>query len=263
LPYFTRRDNPGYQVNSGGNILLDRFRYEVKLMGKLVILTPILVMVGFALLAELLNYLHTNPARMLSASLEMILPLAAAIVVATITSQDSAIELQLTMPQKYSLTALSRLTIITIWTLCIALLSSICIFVVKLDYFPQPLPSLSAPLQFLVGQLTWLAPLLWLVGIGLCLALVLRSRPAGVALLSGIWIAEIIFKDYIAANGWLHPVLLFPTSLLPLVGPVPQTIFNLWLTTRFELIGSAIIFILLGWLLLRNPEALLKTSIEE
>jgi len=86
LPYVTRRDNPGYQVNSGGNILLDRFRYEVKLMGKRVILPPILVMVGFALLAELLYYLHTSPARMLSASLEMLLPLAAGIAVPDVTA---------------------------------------------------------------------------------------------------------------------------------------------------------------------------------
>lgn len=242
---------------------LDRFRYEVKLMGKRVILTPILVMVGFALLAELLSYLHTNPARMLSASLEIMLPLAAGVVVATITSQDSAIELQLTMPRTYAMTALGRLTILTTWTLGIALLSSVCVFAWKLAYVPLPSSSLPAPLEFLIGQLTWLAPLLWLVGLGLCLALVLRSRSASVALLSGIWIAEIIFKAYIAANEWLHPVFLFPTSLLPLVGPIPLAIFNVWLTSRFELIGTALVFLFFGWMLLRNPEALLKTSSED
>lgn len=244
-------------------MFLDRFRYEIQLMGRRVILTPILVMIGFAFLAIVLRYLHTNPARTLSASLEIMLPLAAGVIVATITSQDQAIELQLTMPKKYARTALGRLTIIAGWTICIALLSSISVFALNLAYVPQPLQNWSAPLQFLTGQLTWLAPMLWLVSVGLCLALLLRSRAASGALLGGIWIAEIIFKDYIAATDWLHPVFLFPTTLLPLVGPLPENIFNLWLTTRFELIGTALVLLLLGWLLLRNPEGLLKTSSEE
>jgi hypothetical protein len=242
---------------------LDRFRYELQLLGNRVILTPILVMVGFAGLAELLHHLHTNPARTLSGSLEIILPLAASVIVATITSQDPAIELQLTVPEKYAKTAPGRLAIIATWTICIALLSSICIFALKFAYVPQPSQSLSAPSQFLIGQLTWLAPLLWLVAVGLCLALLLHSRSASGALLGGIWIAEIIFKDYIAATDWLHPVFLFPTTLLPLVGPIPQAIFNSWLANRFELIGTALVLLLLGWLLLRNPEGLLRTSSEE
>ncbi len=244
-------------------MLLDRFRYEIKLMGKRVILTPILTMVGFALLAELLYHLHTNPARTLSASLEIILPLAAGVMVATITSQDQAIELQLTTPKKYALTALARLAIIVGWTICIALLASISIFTLKLAYLPQPLQPWSAPLQFLTGMLTWLAPLLWLVAVGLCLALLLHSRSASGALLGGIWIVEIIFKDYFAVTDWLYPVFLFPTTLLPLVGPVPQNIFNSWLTNRFELIGTALVLLLIGRVLLRNPERLLKTSSEE
>ena len=244
-------------------MFLDRFRYEIQLLGKRVILTPMLIMVGFAFLAFLLHNLHTNPARTLSASLEIILPLAAGFVVATITSQDPAIELQLSMPRSYDRTALGRLTIIASWTIVIALLSSITSFALKLAFVPQPSQSWPAPLQFLTGQLTWLAPLLWLVAVGLCLALLLRSRAASGALLGGIWIAEIIFKDYIAATTWLHPVFLFPTTLLPLVGTVPADIFNLWLSNRFELIGTALVLLLVGWLLLRNPEGLLKTSGEE
>jgi len=243
-------------------MLLDRFRYEIHLLGKRVILTPILIMVGFACLAVLLHYLHTDPARTLSASLEIILPLAAGVVVATITSHDPAIELQLSMPKRYDRTALGRLTIVASWTIIIALISSISIFALKLAFVPQMSQPSSAPLQFLTGQLTWIAPLLWLVAIGLCLAL-LRSRAASGALLGGIWIVEIIFKDYFAATTWLHPVFLFPTTLLPLVGPLPQAILNSWLTNRFELIGTALVLLLLGWLLLRNPEGLLRTSSEE
>ena len=244
-------------------MFLDRLRYELKLMGKRVILTPILVMIGFALIAIFLHTRAVDPSRTLSASLEMILPLAAGIVVATITSYDAAIELQLTMPKKYDRTVLRRLIIIFSWTVCIALLSGIIIYTLKLKYIPLSSPSESVALQLLTQVLTWIAPLLWLVAIGVCLALLLRSRSASGALIGGIWIFEIIFKDYIAATDWLHPVFLFPTTLLPMVGTIPQVYFNLWLTTRLELLGTALVFLLIGWLLLRNPEGLLKTSSEE
>lgn len=241
----------------------ERFRYELQLMGKRVILTPIVVMLGFAVFAELLRYLHVLPARFLSAGLEMILPLMAGVVVATITSQDPAIELQLTMPRKYHLTALGRLAIIAAWTACIALLSSGIITALNLGYMPEPLHAWFAPFQFLIGQLTWLATLLWFVAVGLCLAMLTRSRAASAALLSGIWIVETLFKDLFAGTDWLRPLFLFPTTLFALKGPLPQNLFDLWLTNRIEVIGTALVLLPLGWLLLRNPERLLKGSSEE
>jgi hypothetical protein len=241
----------------------ERFRYELQLMGKRVILTPIVVMVCFALFAELLRYLHVIPARFLSAGLEMILPLMAGVVVATITSQDPAIELQLTLPKKYHLTAMGRLTIITVWAACVALLSSSIITLLNLGYVPQPSHAWIAPLQFLTGQLTWVGPLLWFVAVGLCLAILTRSRAASAALLSGVWIVETLFKNFFAGTDWLRPVFLFPTTLLGLTGPIPQNLFDSWLTNRIEVIGTALVLLPIGWLLLRNPEGLLKGSSEE
>jgi hypothetical protein len=224
-------------------------------MGKRVILTPILVMIGFALFAGLLHYLKVDPTRTLSASLEMILPLAAGVVVATIVSHDPAIELQLTLPRKYHRTAMVRLGLIVAWTACIALLSSAVLVVLNLAYVPFQLQSWSALLSFLTNQLTWLAPLLWFVGLGLCLAMLLRSRSASSAILSGIWVGEILFKDFFIDTDWLRPAFLFPTTLTPAI--------DFWLTNRFEVLGTALVLLLLGWLLLRNPEGLLKGSSEE
>lgn len=241
----------------------DRCRYELRLMGKRVFLIPILVMVGFALFAGLLSYIHTTPARFLSAGLEMILPLMAGMVVATITSQDLAIELQLTMPVKYHLTVMLRLFLIAACSVCIAFISSSILAILGLQFIPEQVPPLSAPLQFLIGELTWFAPLLWFVAIGLCLAMLIRSRSATVALLSGIWIIETLFKGYFAANSWLQPVFLFPTTLLPMAGPQPPAYYNLWLSNRFELIATALVLLPIGWLLLHNPEGLLKGSSEE
>ncbi len=235
---------------------LDRLQYEIKLMGKRVILTPILVMVGFTLFALLLHYLKVFPARFLSAGLEMILPLAAGVIVATITSQDPAIELQLTVPKKYHRTAMGRLILIALWSAIVALLASSLITAIKLAFVPTQLLSWSAPTQFLTNQLTWFSPLLWFVGMGLCLGLLTRSRNASGALLSGIWLVEIVFKDFFASTNWLQPLFLFPTTLKPAL--------DFWLANRLEVLIMALLLLPIGWLLLRsNPEGLLKGSSEE
>lgn len=239
-------------------MLLDRLQYELQLMGKRVILTPILIMLGFALLTELLHFMHTDVvviSRLLAASLEMMLPLAAGVIAATITSQDPAIELQLTMPKKYHITAFQRLAIIVSWTTCIAFLSICMIYALGLPRIPLQLQSWSAPLQFIADQFTWIAPLLWFVALGLCLAMLIRSRSASSALLGGIWLLETIAGALFASTTWLQPVFLFPTTLAPTI--------DFWLISRFEVIGTALLFLLIGWLLLHNPEGLLKGASEE
>lgn len=218
----------------------DRFRYELKLMGKRVILTPILVMVGFAALGVLLHSMKVDPARTLSAGLEMILPLMAGVVVSAIISQDQAIEVQLTVPKKYHMTVMRRLAIILGWTVVIALASSVIIAMLNLGFIPQETPVWSVPFPFLAGQLTWAA-----------------------ALLCGIWIVEIIFKDLFAVSAWLKPVFLFPTTLLALGGPLPSALFAAWLANRFEVLATGLLLLPIGWLLLRSPERLLNGSSEE
>ncbi len=242
---------------------LIRLRYELQLMGKRVILTPIVVMLAYTLIALYMHYRSIDPARFLASSLEIILPLAAAIIVTTITSQDPAIELQLTVPKKYSTTVIGRLVLIAFWTLCIALISGITFSALHLGFIPQQPQPFVAPIAILVAQLVWFAPLLWLVGIGLCLAMLTHNRAASTAVLCGIWLLEIIFKDYLATTGWLHPVFLFPTTLLSLAGTIPQQYYNLWLSSRFEVLGVALVFVCIGWLLLHSPEGLLKASSEE
>ena len=238
----------------------DRFRYELQLMGKKVILTPILVMVGFALFSLLLHYLKVLPERFLLAGIEMIFPIAVGVVAGNVAIQDPALELQLTMPRHYDRTVLQRLFLIIGWTTCIALLSSLLLSLLGLAYMPDILKSWSPVASFFTMQLAWLAPLLWCAGVGLCIALLTRSWTGSAAMLGGIWIAEIIFKDLIALTPWLRPVLLFPTTLLIFTMPtLSQADFNMyWLATRFEVLATGLLLLPLGWLLLHNTEGLLK-----
>src|SRR5260370_42555776 len=97
---------------------LKRFRYELRIVGKWVLLIPLLGMGCFALLAAILTILHVDHlriAQVLTASLEMILPLLAGLQVATIASHDAAIELQLTLSTKYRFTVLLRIGLIVGW----------------------------------------------------------------------------------------------------------------------------------------------------
>lgn len=244
-------------------MFVDRLRYELQLMGKRVILTPVLVMLCFALFAVLLHYLKVEPARFLSSGLEMILPIATGAVVGTIVMHDPALELQLTMPKLYDRTAVLRLVLIVGWAVLIALLSSAIISVLNQVYMFQPPHSWSELVQFLVQQLAWFATLVWCVGLGFCFSLLFRSRSAAGALLAGIWIAEIIFKDDIFLSDWLRPFSLFPTTLVYPALTVPQQYIDMWFTNRVEVLATGLALIAIGWLLLRNPEGLLKGSSEE
>jgi hypothetical protein len=244
-------------------MFVDRLRYELQLMGRRVILTPVLVMLGFALLAVLLEYLKVAPARFLSGGLEMIVPIATGAVVGTIIMHDPALELQLTMPKRYTRTSLLRLVLIAGWAVSIALLSTAIISVLNQVYMFQPQHAWAEPVQFLAQVLAWFATLLWCVGLGFCFSLLFRSRSAAGALLGGIWIAEILFKDYIFLSDWLRPFSLFPTTLVYPATVVQQQYVNMWFTNRFEVLGMGVALILIGWLLLHNTEALLKGTSEE
>src|SRR5260370_28170096 len=136
----------------------ERVRYELRIVGKWVLLIPLLGMGCFALLAAILTMLqvdHLRIAQVLTASLEMILPLVAGLLVATVVSHDAAIELQLTLSSKYRFTALLRIGLIACWMACVALFSSVFIYHLKYWRIPAQLSTWHVLPQFLVGQLTW------------------------------------------------------------------------------------------------------------
>ena len=237
---------------------LDQFSYELRIMGKWVILIPPLIILTFALLGEILTIMQVSYLRIsqvLTASLEMVLPLAAGLLTTTIVSYDAAIELQMTMPKTYRITAFVRLSLIIAWTSCLALFSSVLVYHLRFWRVPSQVETWKVLPQFLIGQLTWIAPLFWFVGVGFSLALLIRSRSASSALLGGIWMIEAILYGYFAIINWLKPLFLFPTTLAPGI--------SFWLSNRIELLITALILLLLDWLMLQNSEKLLQGTAGE
>lgn len=193
--------------------------------------------------------------QVLTASIEMVLPLAAGLLTATIVSYDTAIELQMTMPKTYRMTAFVRLSLIIVWTSCLALFSSVFVYHLRFWRVPSQVETWNVLPQFLVGQLTWIAPLFWFVASGFTLALLIRSRSASSALLGSIWMIEAIFYGYFAIIDWLKPLFLFPTTLAPDI--------SFWLSNRIELLITACVLLLLDWFMLRNTEMLLQGTASE
>jgi hypothetical protein len=236
----------------------DRFWYELRIMGKWVILIPPLIILTFAFLGEILTIMqvgHLRISQVLTASLEMVLPLAAGLLTTTIISYDAAIELQMTMPKTYRMTAFVRLSLIIAWTGCLALFSSVFVYHLRFWRVPSQVETWKILPQLLIGQLTWIAPLFWFVGVGFSLALLIRSRSASSALIGGIWMLEAIFYGYFAIVDWLKPLFLFPTTLSPGI--------SFWLSNRIELLITALILLLLDWFMLQNTEKLLQGTADE
>lgn len=245
--------------------MVDRIRYELKLAWKTMIVVPITVLCIVALFALLQHIVHQSAARTLLAEIEMFLPLAAGIVAGAIVSRDAALELHLTMPKSYHTTSMLRLFILFCWVACLALLCVVSCASLGILSVPTFTHAWPLYIQLLTLQLLWLAPLLWFIAVGLCLAVLTQSRTACTTLLGCIWFLNVLFALTIVNISWLRPVLFFPAVLIlyPALH-VSQSAFNTyWLTTRFELVGTALVLFLLSWLLLHDTERLLKGATEE
>lgn len=228
---------------------IDRLRYELRLLGKPAFFTPVLVVLGFALLLLIANHNITLVARSMGASLEVLLPMSAGVVVATVATYDRALELQLTMPRKYHLTANLRLLFILLWSALVSLMTGFLLYTFNYWRLPVQIANWSQPWQFFTWQLTWLSSMLWLVALGLVLSLLLRSRAASGTLICVLSVAELFFHDEFMNNAILHPVFLFPLTFSPDA--------SYWLANRIELLGVAAVLLALAWFLLCLPELLL------
>jgi hypothetical protein len=231
---------------------LDRLRYEMRLLGRPVVLTPILIVLGFTLLLILVqhNMSASNIRRAIAGSLEVLLPMAAGVIVATVATHDPAIELQLTMPRKYDRTAFGRFLLIFFWMALVSFLTALLLYLLGDQRVPLQIATWNEPWQFLTWQLNWLASNVWLMAVALVLSLLVRSRSASGALVGAFAVIELFAHDDFNHTLWLRPVYLFPLTFSPDA--------DYWLVNRFELIGTALVLFLCGWFLLRLPELLLS-----
>jgi hypothetical protein len=245
---------------------MNRWYYELKLIGSRAILVPLLVTIGFGLIGFLLHLSHLDTqrlARVMVGGEEMLFPIAAGCLVGTIVAQDPALELQLTFPRRYLLTALRRFAFLVVWTFCAMLVYSVCLTTFQSFYLPAYMLHWFWLLQFWFLQILWLVPFCFCVAVGFCFSLLLQSRVAGVAVLSSLWIAEVVFKDLLFAN--FPQFLLFPVtlSLYPATNVTANEYARYVSTPHLVFAAVSLVLFLAGYVLLRNPEHMLKGVSEE
>jgi hypothetical protein len=221
-------------------------RYELRGLGRVGLAMPAGVLLGFAGLAGLMRLLGAADqqiARVLVAALEVGLPLAAGMVAAGIATGDPAIALQLALRTRYRVTLARRLVLLVVWTALWGFAWTTSLHLVGLwgHWVPE---------SFLVGQLVWLAPLVWLASAGAALALLFGSRAAAGAILGGLWAGEHVFRGLFLTTEWLRWAFLFATTY------APGTDF--WLPNRVALIATALALGVSAWLLSSNTERLAR-----
>jgi hypothetical protein len=227
------------------------FRHDIHILGLAVIAAPILILLGIVLFAGLLLIIGVDPTRVFMAALEIFLPVAMGMIVATLCTQDSALELQLTFPRRFATTVLRRVLLVLSSAALVSLFTTLILLIIRPDLQAQQISNWPLLLALLGDQLIWLAPLLWFTALGMFITLLTNSRTASGALLASIWLIELLFmKSLIITNAWLQPFFLFPTTLEPTV--------SFWLSSRIEMLAMAFVLFGLSWLLLRNREHVLK-----
>jgi hypothetical protein len=200
--------------------------YEIRELGAIAMLMPLLVVAGVALSAGImmLGGAQTDViAEMLTRSMETLFPLAIGTVAASVVASDIGIEWQLTMPTAYRTTLVRRLAILVTWSAVVAFGDAIVL---------RMIDRWLAPEGFVVAQLMWLSPMLALVALGAVLALLVRNRSAAAGLVGGLWVLELVLPSTFVSHAWARPWFLFATSFA--AGA------DFWLANRLALIGTAV-----------------------
>lgn len=226
------------------------WRYEIRRTGRAAVLAPPVSAAFVLLLAVMQDSTTGNPvatARTLQAVLEMGLPLAAGVVAASLVGRDPAVELQVSVFRDYRTTLVRRLTILLGWTAMIALGTSVAL---TLSGWWQRWPLAPDPM---LGQLGWLAPTLWLAGLGFLLGALLRSPAAAGGLVAAVWIAHQVLADVMQQWFWSRLLHLFATTR----GNGMD-----WLANRAVLLGTGSALLVAGWLVLARTERLVRGTDE-
>jgi hypothetical protein len=228
-----------------------RARYELRALGASVLALPPLVVAIFLGVLLLAAYndarvsqsaalVHHDLAAGVLYLLEFGIPPVAGLAAAQLIAHDPAKELHLAVVRPYRRTMLLRLSLFGLWTLLVA--AAVSIAASRTGYW---LVTRQAPQD----QLTWLAPVVWCIGLGAVLALALRSTVASSAILGMLWLGELLLRDYFLGNAALQKVFLFLTIV------EPQAAY--WLANRLTLVGMGLVLLVGTALLLRNNEWLL------
>ncbi len=215
-------------------------RGELRVLGWLVFAIPVVLVVGLTALTGLFfigNVPHSFIGSFLLAAIEACLPLATSLVIATLVAQDSALELQLTLPLAYYRTVFRRLGLLLAWTMLVDFLATVALQFILPWAMPEPFPTF---------QLVWLSPTLWLSALGIICSLLFHNRTTTSAILGCLWVVQLAMHGFFAAYDWTRPWFVFATLY--------NATASFWFSNRLELLVMALVMFGLTWWYLHHPE---------
>jgi hypothetical protein len=224
------------------------WRYEIRRAGWAALLTPP-VSAGLVALLAVLQAAGTaadvTTARTMRAVLEHAIPLAVGAVAAALVGRDPAAELQLTVSRDYRATLLRRLAVTFAVAAVVAVIATAAL---TASGWWHRWPVAQDPV---LGQLTWLAPALWLGGLGFLLGAVLCNPAVAGGLVAAVWILEQVMAGTMQGHPVTRPLHLFATTL----GDGHQ-----WLTNRIVLLVTGMAMLGAAWPVLARAERLVRTA---
>jgi hypothetical protein len=224
---------------------LTLWRHEVRRAGWAALLgPPAAAAVGVALaLADPMSGSDAGTARNLVAILEIGVPLAAGVGCASLVGSDPATEVQLSVPTPYRVTLARRLAVTLGWAAVVSIvLAAVLVATGWWDRWPDNHGAVS-------GQLIWLAPSLGLGAAGFAAGAVSRSPAAAGAVVTSLWLLELI----LAGPAQEHR----PGRLLYLFATTRGTTSGDWTANRLTLIGVSAVLIALALVVLGRVERLI------
>jgi hypothetical protein len=223
---------------------VNALRLEWRLLGWRVIVIPALTILAFICLAFLGQMGSTATAitnTFLTAGIEVVAPLSAALVVATAVGRDPLLEVHLSLPTPYGRTVFRRLALASIPAAALVWLMTQALMLTS--YW-------LAPARGLGGHLIWLAPLETLTALVALLTILLRSAVVASALLVLLVGAQVVLHGLFESTAWLRPLDLFATTL--------KFGAQTWWMNREALLALAALAYVVTALLLQAPARLLE-----
>jgi hypothetical protein len=156
--------------------------------------------------------------------------------------------LQLTLPTAYRATILRRLLVTT--ALSGGLAVAVTTALVASGWWHR-WPGVHSPLA---GQLTWLAPTLFLAGLGLLAGAASGSPAVATSVVGVVWIFAQVVAATMQDHRWARLLNLFATTR----GRIDAD----WTPNRLTLLAAGAGMAVAGWLLLRRPIRLLTRETE-
>lgn len=219
------------------------WRLEHRLVGWRALAFPLLTGLTMVLVAVLtsLSGGAKNQTAILTAGLELGIPVAAAALIANLVGSDPTRELQLSLPASYRTTVARRAALGIGWPILTCVGASVALTAAG---------RWMAPATGLGGQLTWLAPLAFLSALACVLTVTMRSHVAAVAVLGTLAVAEATVHDLFTSHSWLHPIYLLASTTV--------TAHGYWWANRVWLLSLSGVMLFCTWTALARPERLLE-----